>query len=386
MATHAQRLERIARLVSEPSVSSAVPELDHSNMRVIHGLAELLEDAGFAVEVLPLPGNPNKANLLASLGRGSGGLVLAGHTDTVPYDQALWQSDPFKLAERDGKLYGLGAADMKGFLALAVEAAEGLDPDRLRAPLLLLATADEETSMDGARALLTWQKPKARHAIIGEPTDLRPVRAHKGIMMERLRVIGRSGHSSDPRLGNSALDGMSRVLTALMTLRDELSARYTNPLFALPSPTLNLGRIQGGDSPNRICGECELDLDLRVLPGMALDEMRALIRARAEQALAGSGLTLEANALFEGVPAFELSGESELVRAAESLTGEAAGTVAFGTEAPFLAALGSETLICGPGGIEQAHKPDEYVRCDRLEPTVGFLQRMVQRFCAAPTP
>ena len=122
MATHAQRLERIARLVSEPSVSSAVPELDHSNMRVIHGLAELLEDAGFAVEVLPLPGNPNKANLLASLGRGSGGLVLAGHTDTVPYDQALWQSDPFKLAERDGKLYGLGAADMKGFLALAVEA------------------------------------------------------------------------------------------------------------------------------------------------------------------------------------------------------------------------------------------------------------------------
>jgi len=386
MATHAQRLERIARLVSQPSVSSAVAELDNSNLPVIHALAELLEDAGFAVEVLPLPGVPGKANLLASLGRGSGGLVLAGHTDTVPYDHALWQSDPFKLTERDGKLHALGAADMKGFLALAVEAAEGIDPDRLRAPLLLLATADEETSMDGARVLVSWQRPKARHAIIGEPTDMRPVRAHKGIMMERLRVIGRSGHSSDPNLGNNALDGMSRVLTALIGLREELSARYTNPLFALPSPTLNLGRIQGGDSPNRICGECELDLDLRVLPGMGLEEMRALIRARAEQALAGSGLTLEARALFEGVPAFELAGESELLRGAEALTGEAAGSVAFGTEAPFLAALGTETLICGPGGIEQAHRPDEYVRCDRLAPTVSFLQRMVERFCISPNP
>lgn len=384
MATHAQRLERIARLVSEPSVSSAVPELDHSNLRVIHALAELLEDAGFKAEVLPLPGAPNKANLIATLGRGSGGLVLAGHSDTVPYDHALWQSDPFELTERDGKLHGLGAADMKGFLALAVEAAEGVNIDRLRAPLMLLVTADEETSMDGARVLLDWQRPKARHAIIGEPTDLRPVRAHKGIMMERLRVIGRTGHSSDPRLGNNALDGMNRVLSALIQLREELSARHRNALFALPTPTLNLGRIQGGDSPNRICGECELDLDLRVLPGMALEEMRALIRERAEQALAGSGLTLEASALFDGVPAFELPGESELLRAAEALTGEAAGSVAFGTEAPFLAALGSETLICGPGGIEQAHKPDEYVRCDRLAPTVSFLQRMVERFCVEP--
>jgi acetylornithine deacetylase len=381
MASHAQRIERIARLVEKPSVSSAVPELGHSNLPVIHALAELLEEAGFTVEVLPLPGAPGKANLLASLGKGSGGLVLAGHTDTVPYDHALWQSDPFRLTERDGKLYGLGAADMKGFLALAVEAAEGVSADRLRAPLMLLATADEETSMDGARALVSWQRPKARHAIIGEPTDLRAVRAHKGIMMERLRVIGRTGHSSDPRLGKSALDGMSRVLTALIALREELAARHHNALFALPSPTLNLGRIQGGDSPNRICGECELDLDLRLLPGMDLDEMRALIRARAEQALAGSGLSLEARALFEGVPAFELAGESELLTAAENLTGEAAGSVAFGTEAPFLAALGTDTIVCGPGGIEQAHRPDEYVRCDRLAPSVSFLQSMVQRFC-----
>ena len=381
MATHAQRKERIARLVAEPSVSSAVPELGHSNLRVIHTLAQMLDDAGFTVEVLPLPGRADKANLLATLGKGAGGLVLAGHTDTVPYDQALWQSDPFKLEEREGKLYGLGAADMKGFLALALEAADGLAADRLRAPLMILATADEETSMDGARALLSWQRPKARHAIIGEPTDLRAARAHKGIMMERLRVIGRTGHSSDPRLGNNALEGMNRVLTALLALRDELQARYQNPLFALPLPTLNLGRIVGGDSPNRICGECELDLDLRVLPGMEIEEMRSLIRARAEGALAGSGLTLDANALFEGVPAFELSAESELLRAAEKLTGEAASSVAFGTEAPFLAALGTETIICGPGGIEQAHRPDEYVRCDRLEPSVRFLQSMANQFC-----
>ncbi|MET0391296.1 MAG: acetylornithine deacetylase [Polyangiales bacterium] len=381
MASHAQRIERIASLVAEPSVSSAVPELNHSNRRVIDKLADWLDAAGFAVEIMPLPNAPNKANLLATLGRGTGGLVLAGHTDTVPFDQALWQSDPFQLTERDGKLHGLGSADMKGFLALALEAADGVNPDALRAPLMILATADEETSMDGARALVQQQRPKARHAIIGEPTDLRPVRAHKGIFMEQIRLIGRTGHSSDPRLGNNALDGMTRVLQALLTLRDELAQRYHNDAFALPYPTLNLGRIHGGDSPNRICGECALDLDLRLVPGMQLDEMRTLVRQRATDAVAGLGLTFEATALFEGVPAFELARDAELLRVAEELTGEAAQTVAFGTEAPYLAALGSDTIVCGPGGIDQAHRPDEYVRADQLAPTVQLLQAMVARFC-----
>jgi acetylornithine deacetylase len=384
VATHAQRLERIARLVAQPSVSSTVPALDQSNRAVIDELADMLDRAGFEVELLPLPNAPNKANLIATLGKGAGGLVLAGHTDTVPFDAGAWTSDPFRLTERDGKLYGLGASDMKAFLAIALEAGEGLDGDSLRAPLIVLATADEETTMDGARALVQMQRPIGRYAIVGEPTDLRPVSAHKGVMFEQLRVVGESGHSSDPALGNNALDGMARVLVALMALRQELAARYRCELFSVPVPTMNFGRIHGGDNANRICGACELDFDVRLLPGMEIEAIRKLVRRAAEQALAGSGLGLEHVSMFEGTPAFEASPDSLLLRAAEELTGEGAQALGFGTEAPYFAALGADTIVLGPGGIEQAHRPDEYVRCDRLEPTATMLKALAERLCKAP--
>jgi len=383
VATHSQRIERIARLVARPSVSSTVPALDQSNRAALDELAQQLDDVGFHVEILPLR-EPGKANLIATLGRGEGGLVLAGHTDTVPYDEALWQSDPFHLSERDGKLYGLGAADMKAFLALAVETGEELAADSLTAPLIVLATADEETTMEGARALVRMQRPRARYALIGEPTDLRPVRAHKGVMFEQLRVTGRSGHASDPRLGLNALDGMARVLGALLALREELARSHRNELFALPMPTLNLGRIHGGDSANRICGACELDIDVRLLPGMDIERVRAQIERAAEQALVGSGLTLELVPLFAGTPSFEAEAESQLLRMAEELTGAGGEALGFGTEAPYFAALGADTVVLGPGGIEQAHRPDEYVRADRLEPTATILKAMVERLCKAP--
>jgi acetylornithine deacetylase len=245
----------------------------------------------------------------------------------------------------------------------------------------VLATADEESTMDGARALVELGRPRARHAIIGEPTDLKPVRAHKGIMMERIRLVGQSGHSSNPAFGNSALDGMAKILIALLTFRSDLVQRYRNPGFEVPSPTLNLGRIQGGDSANRICGECELDIDVRLLPGMDAEWVRGELNTRCQRALAGSGLTLELKSVVAGTPAHELAADSVLLRAAEQLTGEGATSVAFATEAPYLAALGADTIVLGPGGIGEAHRPDEFVRVDRLEPTVKVLQAMVQRLC-----
>ena len=153
-------------------------------------------------------------------------------------------------------------------------AARGLRAADLTAPLILLATADEESSMDGAHLLVEQQRPRAAHAIIGEPTGLRPVRMHKGIAMEAIRLKGRSGHSSDPALGVNALDGMHQALDELITWRSELQARYRNPLFAVEVPTVNLGHIHGGDNPNRICAECELHFDIRPLPGMDLEELR----------------------------------------------------------------------------------------------------------------
>jgi acetylornithine deacetylase len=270
---------------------------------------------------------------------------------------------------------------MKAFLAIAVEAASGFAAEALRQPLIILATADEESSMHGAQALVAAGRPLGRYAVIGEPTGLRPVRMHKGIMMESIRLEGRSGHSSDPALGVSALEGMRQVLDEILAWRQELQERYHNPLFAVPAPTLNLGYIHGGDNPNRICGDCELGIDIRPLPGMALEELREALRQRLARRLADSGLQLSCRPLFQGIAAMETPAASAIVQAAEEFTGHAAGAVAFGTEAPYLQQLGMETIILGPGDIAQAHQPDEYLALAALPPTLALLNRLIQRFC-----
>ena len=374
-----QPVEMLRDLVAAPSISSARPELDQGNRKVVDLLAGWAEGLGMAVEVLPVPGHPDKANLIATLGSGPGGLVLAGHADTVPCNPNRWRSDPFTLEERDGRLYGLGTTDMKGFFPLALQALSEVNPADLHEPLILLATADEESTMSGARALVDAGRPQARHAIIGEPTGMRPVRAHKGIMMEAVRVVGRSGHSSDPAYGNSALEGMQRVLTELLAWRDELQHRHTSPAFRVPVPTMNLGAIRGGDAPNRICGECEVQFDLRPLPGMEPEALRRELRQRLEAALAGTGLELQVETLFPGTAPMETDPGAAIVQAAEELTGHPAESVAFGTEGPYLSELGVETVILGPGDITEAHQPDEFLAVDRLGPYTDLLRALIGR-------
>lgn len=373
--------DMMAALVASPSVSSVSPEWDQSNQQVIELLAAWCGDAGFTVEVLDVPGCPGKYNLVASIGSGPDGLVLSGHTDTVPFDDGLWTGDPFRLREANDRWYGLGTADMKGFFAVVLEALRAVDLKRLKKPLVLLATADEESSMCGARSLLQAQRRLGRHAVIGEPTGLRPVRMHKGIAMEAVRLTGHAGHSSNPALGNNAIEGMQRVIGELLTWRTELQQRYRNPLFEVQVPTLNLGHIHGGDNPNRICGHCELHFDIRPLPGMDLDTLRGEIDHRLADSLAGSGLELQRVPLFEGIPAMETPAAAEIVRAAERLTGHQAEAVAFGTEGPYLNALGMDTVILGPGSIDQAHQPDEYLGLDQLEPGMRIIRELVKRFC-----
>lgn len=374
-------LDMLARLIEIPSVSSVVPADDLGNRAVVEQLAEWLAGLGFATEIQDIPGQPNKANLIATLGRGDGGLVLAGHTDTVPYDHGRWRSDPFKLTERDGRLYGLGTSDMKGFMALVVEAVRGLRAADLQRPLVVLATADEESGMTGAKALLDAGRRFGRHAVIGEPTGLKPKRMHKGVMMEAIRVIGRSGHSSDPALGVNALEGMTLVLNELLAWRAELQERWRDPAFHVPVPTLNLGHVHGGDNPNRICAEAELHIDIRPLPGMSLEELRAELQRRLRARLGDNPWGLEFRSLFPGLPPLRTAADAAIVRAAETLTGAEAGAVAFGTEGPFLAQLGMDVVILGPGDIDQAHQPDEYLRLDRLQPTIDLLQRLIRNFC-----
>lgn len=376
-------IDMVAALVAEPTVSSVNPEFDMPNRGAIDRLAEWLDDLGFRIEIMPLDGEGSKANLLATLGEGNGGLVLAGHTDTVPYDRGAWNTDPFSLVEADGRLYGLGTADMKAFLALAVTAASRFRPHQLERSLSLLATSDEESGMDGAVAFAERGRAPGRYAVIGEPTGMRPVNLHKGVLMEAIRVHGRSGHSSDPRLGESALEGMHQVIARLLAWRTALQAEHRNLQFDVAVPTLNLGRIQGGDNPNRICGACELQLDLRPLPGMDIEALRQTLRSEVHKALAGTTLKVSFEPFFAAVPAFETSPNSAIVQATESLTGQPAGAVAFGTEGPFLNRLGMECVILGPGDVAQAHQPNEFIQRDRIEPTIELLAALIHRFCIA---
>ena len=368
-------------IVSLPSVSSAIPKLDTSNKEVIEFLANSFDSLAFACEIIPCNINSNKLNLIATYGNGPGGLVLSGHTDTVPFDEKLWTFDPFKASESEGRIYGLGITDMKGFFPIVLESVKPLLRETFKEPLIILATADEETSMQGARTIAEIGRPVARAAIIGEPTGLQPVKAHKGMMMDSIRLIGKSGHSSDPTLGVNALDGMHKVIADLMLYRDELRDKFSSNLFSVPQPTLNLGCIHGGDNPNRICGECELKFDVRLTHGMNVDSVMADIKTRLKRITEPLNLNFEMNQIFTGIPAFFAEENSKLLRAAEVLTGHNGTTVGFGTEGPFLRDLGMDTIIMGPGNIDQAHKPDEYMSIDMIRPTIDVLRKLVSDYC-----
>ncbi|MEE1948095.1 acetylornithine deacetylase [Pseudomonas alcaligenes] len=371
--------QQFAALIAAPSVSCTQPHWDQSNRGVIELLAGWLGDLGFACEIQDVA--PGKANLLASYGSGPGGLVLAGHSDTVPFDAALWQSDPLRLTEVGDRWVGLGVCDMKGFFPLVIEAVRGLLDQPFRQPLLVLATCDEESSMAGARALAAAGRPLGRAAVIGEPTGLKPIRLHKGVMMERIDILGQSGHSSDPSLGHSALEAMQDAMGELRALRAQWQREFNNPQFGVPQPTLNLGCIHGGDNPNRICGQCSLEFDLRPLPGMDPEQLRAAIRGKLLPLAERHQVKIDYAPLFANVPPFEQSADSELVRLAERLTGHAAQSVAFGTEAPYLQQLGCETIVLGPGDIACAHQPGEFLELARIEPTVVLLRQLIQHYC-----
>jgi acetylornithine deacetylase len=370
----------LQQLIATPSISSVNPALDQGNRAVIELLAGWLEDLDFTVDIMPLK-DPRKANLIATLGSGPGGLVLAGHTDTVPFDEGRWQSDPLQLTQRDNRLYGLGSTDMKGFFPLALAAARAFTPGQMRQPLIILATADEESSMDGARSLVASGRPLGRAAIIGEPTCLLPMRMHKGIMMEAVRVTGRAGHSSNPALGNNALEAMHTVMGELLAFRSELAQRYRSEFFNVAFPTLNLGCIHGGDSPNRICGQAELHFDLRMTPAGNNASVRAELQQRLEAVGKRHDLLVELRELIPDVEPFEQPAQSELVQLAEKLTGHTAAAVDFATEAPFMQQMGMETIVMGPGSIDRAHQPDEYLEMDQIKPCIALLEQCIGHYC-----
>ncbi|HEN3629529.1 TPA: acetylornithine deacetylase [Yersinia enterocolitica] len=383
-------IELYRALIATPSISATDSALDQSNEALINLLAGWFADLGFRVEIQPVPNTRHKFNLLASIGEnsvgkksrgeGSGGLLLAGHTDTVPYDEGRWTRDPFTLTEHDNKLYGLGTADMKGFFAFILDAVRDIDASTLSKPLYILATADEETTMAGARYFAASTQLRPDFAIIGEPTSLQPVRAHKGHISNAIRITGQSGHSSDPARGVNAIDLMHESITELMKLRTTLQERYNNPAFAIPYPTMNFGHINGGDAANRICACCELHMDIRPLPGLTLSDLDELMTEALAPVSARWPGRLSIDQLHPPIPGYECPTDHHMVGVIEALLGERTAVVNYCTEAPFIQQI-CPTLVLGPGSINQAHQPDEFIDMAFIEPTRELIGQLVDHFC-----
>jgi acetylornithine deacetylase len=372
--------EMVSQLISTPSISSTQTDCDQSNADVVNLIASWLDDLGFTVNTYPIDNHPGKLNLIARLGQGTDGLLLAGHSDTVPFDSHLWSSDPFTLKESDDRWYGLGSCDMKSFFALAIEATKPFLDATLDHPLVIMATADEESSMSGARSLMAEELGGSRFAVIGEPTDLTPITRHKGIMMLNLRVTGTSGHSSNPELGDNAIEGMQSVLSELNQYKNELKELHCDDSFNVTYPTLNFGCIHGGDNPNRICDHVDLSFDFRNLPSMDMSGFLEELENRLNGRIESEGLACSLDYLHAPVPAFENS-NSTLAPVIESLVDQKSASVAFATEAPFLQALDVDTVVIGPGSINQAHQPNEYLPLKQINPAIDMLGNLITRYC-----
>jgi acetylornithine deacetylase len=328
-----------------------------------------------------------KTNLLVRVGPEApdrGGLVLSGHMDVVPAEEPGWHSDPFALTEIDGRYVGRGTSDMKGFLALAVNRFRGLDPASLRRPLVLLLTYDEEVGTLGARRFReTYAETRAlpRNLVIGEPTQLRVVRAHKGVVRLRLVVTGRAAHSGYPHLGRSAIEPAARAIVALAGLRERMESEQPahGDLFPdVPFVALNVGTVTGGRAANVIPDRCEAHLGIRVLPGMTAEDVASRVRA-AIAGVVAEPFTLD---VVSETPALMLDASAPIHRTACALVGQDdTRSVMYGSDAGWLSRAGFDCVLFGPGNIEVAHQPNEYMPADEFERGGALLDELIRRCC-----
>lgn len=352
-------------------------------------LSDALDHAGFRVSAIPAPSAPGKWNVVASAGpEGTDGLLLSGHMDVVPTEGQPWSSDPFALTERDGRLYGRGTADMKGFIAACLAAIRRVGTGRLRRELLLAFTYDEEVGCLGSAELVrAWSDPVRtlpRACLIGEPTDFRILRMHPGHTAVRVTVRGRAAHSSRPDLGHNAIVDAGRAIRALDALADELRAAPRTDLPELERPwvTLNIGQITGGTAINVVPDSCVIDLGFRPLPGQVDQDIIAQIQERLRRDL-GAG-AVEVTRLHVIAPMLTPAGTAleELLKPhADSPDIGAAG---FATDGGNFARLGTAPLVFGPGSIDVAHRADEWIARSALLRAVDVLEAMIHARCVAP--
>ena len=374
--------ELLARLVAFDTTSR------NSNLPLADFLRDYLDRPGVRIERNP-SADGGKANLIAWIGpEPSGdrkGLVLSGHMDVVPAEEEEWQSDPFTLTDGGDRWIARGACDMKGFLAVAANLAAESRPDRWRAPLALVFTYDEEVGTLGARHLYESHaggRALPASAIIGEPTSLRVARLHKGHLKLRITLKGVSAHSGYPHLGVNAIEPAGRVVEALSRLRRALEGekpRHGELFPEVPYVPLNVGTIHGGSAINVVPDRCTVEVGIRLLPGMVQEPL--VDRVRQAALAAAAPLVPEIEVLSDSPPML-LDPDAPILRHLTALTGQEEGTsVSFATDAGWLSRLGIGCAIWGPGSIEVAHKPNEYVPKAELAAARGMLETTVRHFC-----
>ena len=371
------------RLLAFDTVSSK------PNIALMEYVKSLLEGAGLAVTLVPDPSG-GKANLFASTGpAGVGGIMLSGHTDVVPVEGQLWTKPPFALTETDGRYYGRGAADMKGFVACAIEAMLEAARRPLKVPLHLALSYDEEIGCMGVRSLidlLAAAPVKPRFCIVGEPTGMQVATGHKGKVALRATCVGREGHSALAPLTLNALHLGADFLSAVRRLQAEVAATgLKDGDYDVPYTTLHVGKMSGGVQVNIVPNLAVLDFEIRSLAGEDVAGLITRLEAEAEAIVAPlRGVFPEAAIRVERLwdyPGLGTPTDADVVRFVKGLTG-ANGTikVAFGTEGGlFDARLGVPTVICGPGSMAQGHKPDEFVAVEQIERCRGMLAALVGR-------
>ncbi|HEX5776873.1 MAG TPA: acetylornithine deacetylase, partial [Caulobacteraceae bacterium] len=361
-----------------------------SNLALIEWVEGYLADHGVASRRIASD-DGRKANLLATIGPAvDGGVVLSGHTDVVPVEGQPWTSDPFTLVERDGRLYGRGSADMKGFIALALAAVPRLKAAPLGRPAHLAFSYDEEIGCLGAPRLIEalGELPRPAAVIVGEPTSMEPVVGHKGIASFRVTVTGHEAHSSLTHLGVSANMAAVKLMAALSELAERLANADPASPYLPKGASLTIGLINGGTAVNILARQCVFAFDLRCPPGMdpmaTLADFLALVertdadlKARAQQA----GVTVE---VLGNVPAFAADPDGEAERLVRRLTGDnGPGRFAsYAAEAGQFRNAGFSVVLCGPGSIDQAHQPDEYIELTQIDRGAAFMGRLVEALCA----
>ncbi|OEC52964.1 acetylornithine deacetylase [Pseudomonas sp. ENNP23] len=382
----ATSLDLLERLVAFPTVSR------DSNLALIGFIRDYLAGQGVTSELF-LNAEGTKANLFATLGpTDRGGVVLSGHTDVVPVDGQAWTRDPFRLSESEGRLYGRGTADMKGFIASVLAAVPAFLAQPLRLPVHLAFSYDEEVGCLGVRSMLDAlaQRPnRPRLCLIGEPTELRPVLGHKGKLAMRCQVHGAACHSAYAPQGVNAIEYAARLIGHLGEIGEELARpEHHDPRFDPPYTTVQTGLIEGGRALNIVPAECRFDFEVRALPGFDAQQVATRLDRYAQTELVprmqavqpGTGIRFEPLGSYPGLATDAASEAAELVALISG--SRDFGTVAFGTEGGLFHEAGIPTVVCGPGSMDQGHKPDEFVTLAQLEACDTMLLRLAEHLWA----